>query len=121
MKRALALNAIAAGCALCLAAGCSVIPPQPKDQTQYYVLTPMTDPATTPITQTAGMPANISIGLGPIHIPDYLDRSQIVTRSAGNAIKLSETDRWAEPLGAGFGQAMAQDLTAILGTHEIHY
>jgi len=122
MKRALALTTIAAGAALWFAAGCSIIAAPKPDPTRFYVLTPISDPATSGIAETtSGATGNLSIGLGPIHIPGYLDRSQMVTRSSANRIELSETDRWAEPLGASFGQAMAQDLSALLGTREIHF
>ena len=37
---------------------------------------------------------------GPVSLPRYLDRPQLVTRSADGRILLREQDRWAEPLGA---------------------
>ena len=36
--------------------------------------------------------------VGPIALPRYLDRAQLVTRSADGRITLREQDRWAEPL-----------------------
>ena len=40
------------------------------------------------------------IGIGPVDIPRYVDRLQIVTRSAPNVVDLAEFDRWAEPVQA---------------------
>lgn len=36
------------------------------------------------------------IGIGPISIPDYLKRPQIVTRGSGNEFIVREYDRWVE-------------------------
>ena len=38
------------------------------------------------------------IGVGPITLPKYLDRPQIVSRASRNQLALGEFDRWAEPL-----------------------
>jgi uncharacterized lipoprotein YmbA len=38
------------------------------------------------------------VGVGPIDMPDYLDRPQIVTRGDGHRLIVHEFDRWADPL-----------------------
>lgn len=40
------------------------------------------------------------VGVGPIGLPSYLDRPQIVTRGEGHRLMVHEFDRWAEPLKA---------------------
>src|SRR5262245_19194049 len=40
----------------------------------------------------------VSIGVGPVIMPGYLDRTQIVTRSGPDRVKLASFHRWAEPL-----------------------
>ena len=37
------------------------------------------------------------VGVGPIDVPDYLDRPQIVTRGDRHRLKIHEFDRWADP------------------------
>ena len=40
----------------------------------------------------------VMLGLGPFRMPDYLDRSQIVTRGANSEMQVDEFSRWSEPL-----------------------
>jgi uncharacterized protein len=56
----------------------------------------------------------IPIGLGPVTLPDYLDRPQIVTRTNRNAVHLAEFDRWAEPLSSNVTRTLAEDLIVLL-------
>jgi len=36
----------------------------------------------------------VVLAVGPVRIPDYLHRPQIMTRSEGNEIRMVETERW---------------------------
>ena len=54
------------------------------------------------------------IGLGPVSLPAYLDRPDIVTREGMNEMRLAEFNRWAEPLEPLLARIMAQDLYALL-------
>jgi uncharacterized lipoprotein YmbA len=98
--------------------GCSymakaILAPQ-KDISKFYLLTPTADTATsttgTAPTQSTGDP--FTIGLGPIKLPPYLDRPEIVTRAAPNRLELSKEDRWGESLQNGFTRAMERNLAA---------
>lgn len=60
-----------------------------------------------------------SIGLGPIRIPDYLDRPQIIVAVTDNEYKLSEQHRWAEQLDQNISLALAKALPKLLGTEHI--
>jgi uncharacterized lipoprotein YmbA len=55
------------------------------------------------------------VGLGPILLPAYLGRAEIVTRVGPNEIRPAAADRWAEPLAEGFARALRDDLEAALG------
>lgn len=50
------------------------------------------------------------VGLGPIRLPAYLDRPQVVTRLGPARLDAGEGDRWAAPLQALFGAALAEGL-----------
>jgi uncharacterized lipoprotein YmbA len=63
----------------------------------------------------------VSIGIGPVEIPDYLDRPQIVTRITPNEIKLAEYDRWAEPIKDNFTRVLAKNLSTLLCINEISF
>jgi hypothetical protein len=54
------------------------------------------------------------IALAPVHLPDYLNRPQIVTASAENAYSLSEFNRWAERLDDNISRVLAQNLGVLV-------
>jgi uncharacterized lipoprotein YmbA len=56
----------------------------------------------------------LSIGVGPIGIPDYLDRPQIVTRTTPNVVSLAEFDRWSEPLKDNITRVLEKNLSQSL-------
>jgi len=55
-----------------------------------------------------------TIVVGPITIPEYLDRAEIVTRSSSNKITFSGYDVWASSLAEDFSRALAENLFALL-------
>jgi uncharacterized lipoprotein YmbA len=101
--------------ALCVetAAGCGLLAPEPGT-TRFFILTPVKPPST-PATDSL----RLALGLGPIRFPDYLKRTQFVTRTGPNSVRVSESDRWAEPLDASFRQVMALNLARLVGTDQI--
>jgi uncharacterized lipoprotein YmbA len=56
----------------------------------------------------------ITVAIGPLRIPDYLDRPQIVTRSAANELRLAEFDRWAGSLEKDTDRVLVEDISALL-------
>ena len=60
-------------------------------------------------------PADAEIlGLGPLNVPEYLNRSQIVTRGSGAEIVVDEFSHWAEPLGVALHRVVAADIDSML-------
>jgi len=78
-----------------LLAGCAGT----TQHTRFLVLSPQT-PET--LGGQASPTAGLSIGLGPIKIPDILDRPQIVTRIDNNRLQLAEFHHWAGQLDGTF-------------------
>ena len=56
------------------------------------------------------------IGLGPIRLPEYLDRFQMVVAVSENKYKLIDSHRWAEKLDQNVSLALFKSLPAQLGT-----
>src|SRR5208337_4807668 len=118
------LPRICAAVALAMSlAGCSylakaILAPQ-KDVSKFYLLTPTADTAAATPASAAGSNSDFTIGLGPIKLPPYLDRPEIVTRAAPNRLELSKEDRWGESVQNGFTSAMERDLAAQVGTENI--
>jgi len=59
------------------------------------------------------------IGLGPIRIPEYLNRPQIIVAITENQYRLSEDHRWAERLDQNISLALFKALPSQLGTDRI--
>ncbi len=59
------------------------------------------------------------LGVGPVILPDYLKRREIVTRAGPNRLDLSPRDLWAEPLADNFTSVLAQNLGILLGAHRV--
>jgi uncharacterized protein len=60
------------------------------------------------------------IGIGPVKLADYLDQSQIVTRTSGNEVVKAEFDRWAGPFEDNFINVLADDIGFLLSTERIY-
>jgi uncharacterized lipoprotein YmbA len=61
----------------------------------------------------------LTIGLGPLVLPEYLDRSQIVTRKGLNQLEVNEFHRWAGTLEGEFFRVLTENLSALTGTDRI--
>ena len=90
--------------------GCATTP-----ETKLYLLAAMESGA--PFAGEAGQTP--VIGLGPVKLPDYLDRSQIVYRVSENRLAAADFHRWAEPLAANVVRVLSENLTARFPTSRI--
>jgi uncharacterized lipoprotein YmbA len=61
----------------------------------------------------------LGIGIGPVGIPEYLNRSQIVQRTGRYQVGVAEFDKWAEPLEFSIPRVVAENLSALLSTEDI--
>ena len=57
----------------------------------------------------------MNVVLGPVTLPDSVDRQQIVTRSGDNRLDISDLHRWAQPLSGAIAAVLADDLYHALG------
>lgn len=99
---------------LVLVSGCAGTPP-PK----LYTLSPMSDQASRLEILAESCP--LSVEIAPIEFPDFLDRSQIVTRPSPNTLKMSEFHRWGGSLSSNFLRVLGENLSILLGTERIFY
>lgn len=67
----------------------------------------------------AGSLAGSTIVVGPIELPEYLDRPQMALRGEQGEITFLEFQRWAEPLRAAFVRVFAEDLMIAAGTQQV--
>ena len=92
--------------------GCGTTPPS-----KFYTLEAMSGSETTQT--TTEKQSNLHIGIGPVQFAEYLQRSQIVTRTNSAEVSLAETHRWAEPLNNNFSRILAENLSILIGTDKI--
>jgi uncharacterized lipoprotein YmbA len=89
-----------------LLAGCGSTP-----QSNYYLLSVPTS------TQQSGLTP--TLGIGPVTIPEYLNRNGLVYQRDGNKLDIASYERWAEPLTSGVERIIGLNLGAMLGTQNI--
>jgi uncharacterized protein len=87
-------------------AGCSTAP------SRFYTLDSTAAPGVAPATR-------ITVMVGPVSVPDTVDRPQFVVQVASNRVEIEEFNRWAAPLNDSIARAVAGDLAAMLGTPDV--
>ena len=92
--------------------GCGTTQP-----THFYLLRAIEAPVGSLIRE-AGQPG-MSLGLGPINIPKYLERPQIVTRVSPHEIELAEFHKWGAPLKENVSHVLEENLSELLNTEKI--
>lgn len=80
-------------------------------QSTHYLLS-----ATLDEVPTGQSPA---IGVGPIDIPEYLNRNTLVYRGNGNELQIAQQSRWAEPLEDGISRVLGLNLAGLLNTENV--
>ncbi len=100
-----------------IAVGCSPFGPGTQRETKFYVLSSLQSEEVP--TQPLGNLSNIAIGVGPIRLPMYLDRSDIVTRGSLNKVEIADFSQWAGPLPENFSRVLAENLSVLLSTDKI--
>lgn len=110
MSRRAALPLLATLIAL---AGCGLITAPRTISPRFFVLNA--------VAPSSGERSDLTIGLGPISLPSYLDRPEMARRVDANQIAYDPEARWAEPLQGNFQRTVAANLVLLLGPTRIEY
>jgi len=86
--------------------GCA-LPRGRSEPATFFMLTPVET-----LDGAGAEPRHDVLGLGPVVIPGYLDRPQLVKRVGANELQLAAVARWGEPLREGIVRVLRQDLMA---------
>lgn len=86
---------------------CSPLAPRP-DTSRTFVLTSLARVSTTGL-------QGATLGVGPIHLPGYLDRSGMVTRIGVHELDVSHENWWGGNLEKQIAESLSGNLTALLG------
>jgi len=95
-------------------AGCSI--GGASRPAEFYVLN--VEPGT-PVSGRTAAAGPLTVGLGPVTLPDIFDRPQIVTRPEPNRLDMAEFDRWGGDLNRDLSRVLAQNLMSRLNTDSI--
>jgi uncharacterized lipoprotein YmbA len=99
------------GFGLLFVLGCVSSPP-----TRFYTLSSLQEGGSKQGESTSDGPIII---VGPIKLSEYLDRTEIVTRSSSNKITVSDFDVWAGSLAEDFSRVLAENLSVLLPTEAV--
>jgi uncharacterized protein len=101
---------VLAACALLVACAGNTVP------TRFYTLS---SPVSAPGEAAPARLPDLTLGVGPVILPEYLNRPQIVTRIDSNRVALADFDSWIEPLDGLFARTLTENLSLLLGTDEV--
>ena len=83
----------------------------------FYLLRPHTQFAPL-VSKTDSL--DVAISVGPISIPGYLTRPQIITRLGRNEVNVSDYDRWADSLDESIPRVVSENLSSLLSTDRVY-
>jgi uncharacterized lipoprotein YmbA len=112
MKR---LSIRLAAVALALLPSCGFLQPRP-DNSRLFVLATVEE---LDDTRTPAPPSELALGLGPLTLPDYVQRRELVTRHGATGLESSRSERWAEPLDAAVARVLSHDLRFVTGARVV--
>jgi uncharacterized lipoprotein YmbA len=87
--------------------GCATTP-----SASFYALSP------NPVDPVARLP-DLVIAIGPVDLPRYLDRPQIVSRAGGNRLDVDDFNRWGGALDEEITRVLAIELGRALATDQV--
>jgi uncharacterized lipoprotein YmbA len=95
-------------------AGCANTQPA-----QFYVMNPVLKAPSAESSQSRG--EGMYLEIGPVMVPTYLERPQIVTRTGMNELQVEDFHLWAESFEQNVTRVMAENLSAALSTNRIEF
>lgn len=96
-----------------LLAGCRGGTPK----TEFYTLSAISK--TPANTDAVAARQRVSVGVGPVSIPEVLDRPQIVTRTSPHKLHIDEFHRWAGSLEKDFARVVAENISLMLPAEQV--
>jgi uncharacterized lipoprotein YmbA len=85
-----------------------------KIATKYYLIDPVEYDA---LNFTLDKP--LAIEIIDVHIPQYLERFHMATRTGENRLKFSESNQWGENLRKNLMRTLSRNLSRLLSTQDI--
>ena len=109
-KNGINYNTVISGAFLVLVlSGCLSVQNSPTPR--FYVLNAQDE---NQVSKKVNIASEVFIGVGPVKIPEYLDRPQMVTQGKEKMLKFAQFDRWGESLDLGLTRLIRENLTVML-------
>ena len=86
-----------------------------SQKTDFYQLEETSD------TSLVGVEKGSIIGVGPINLPEYINRPQIVTRKSEHHYNVSEFNRWIEPINDSINRLLVINLSNNLNSNRVYW
>ncbi|MCK5697961.1 MAG: membrane integrity-associated transporter subunit PqiC [Gammaproteobacteria bacterium] len=83
--------------------------------TEFYQLEESSDAS------LIGVEKGCIIGVGPISLPEYINRPQIVTRQSKHHFNVSEFNRWIEPINGSIYRLLVINLSNNLNSNRVYW
>jgi uncharacterized lipoprotein YmbA len=96
-------------CLALILSGCLSIKNSPTPR--FYVLSAEDE---NQVSKKVNIISEVFIGVGPVKIPEYLERPQMVTQGKEKILKFAQFDRWGESLDLGLTRLIRENLTVML-------
>jgi len=92
-----------------IVSGCLSIPSSPTPR--FYALSAVNE---NQVSKKINIASDVLIGIGPVKIPEYLNRPQMVTQDKKKMLQFAQFDRWGGSLDTGLARLIREDLTVML-------
>ncbi|MEI8348999.1 MAG: PqiC family protein [Candidatus Omnitrophota bacterium] len=79
---------------------------------RFYTLRAIADDQ---VSKKFNISSQVIIGIGPVEIPEYLNRPHMVTQNKDRTLNFAQFDRWGESLDLAFKRLVHEDLSAMIG------
>jgi uncharacterized protein len=108
MNRLTTINAFLAVLLFGALAACSTSP-----EPRLYIIEPMATSASSSVNQ------DLSVTVGPVTLPEHMDRKGIVTHEQQYRVNAAEFDRWAEPLEDNIARVLSENLSVLIASDQV--
>jgi uncharacterized lipoprotein YmbA len=99
---------VLAAAVLATLAGCASAPKE-----SFYTLSGPRTPL------PAAATSSLSVFVGPVTVPESVDRTAMVLRTGPHRVDIDDASRWAEPLKSAIPRVLAETLMRELGTPRV--
>lgn len=71
--------------------------------------------------ELTGVEQGVIVGIGPINLPEYIKRPQIISRKSAHSLNVSEFNRWIEPVTDAVTRSLVINLSNELDSNRVFW